>query len=143
VDDLEGLVADRHGIAVVQRARPARVVAVGEQFGVERVEDGVEFADVIAVLVGQGHGVEVVGVLGDDALDARHGPGVHEDVALAEREGGVAGERLRALGDGEDFHAPFSPAGRLRLTGPRSRTCPAAREERREGKRADRPEVAE
>jgi hypothetical protein len=115
VDDLAVLVADGDGVPVVQSVGTTRVVAVGVQVGVERVEHGVEFADVVAVLVGEHDRVQIVGVLADHVDDAVHRPGVDEHVPLADREVRVAGERLRVGRDVDDFHARV--VGRHRQNG--------------------------
>ena len=71
VDDLEGVVADSDGVAVVDSSGAAGMVAVGVQIGVEAVQHAVEFADVIAVLVGEHDPVQRIDVVvyNDGAFD--------------------------------------------------------------------------
>ena len=106
-DHLEALVADDDVVAVGDGVGASRVVAVGVTVRiVERLADGVELGDVIAVLVREHDSVEMVGVLADDIDDAGHRPRVDEYRPVAHGEVRVAGERLRVGSDVVDFHTP-------------------------------------
>ena len=66
--------------------------------------DGAQLFDVVAVLVGEHDGVEVVGVLADCVDHAGHRASVHQDGPVAHREIGVARERVGVLCDVVDGH---------------------------------------
>jgi len=59
---------------------------------------------VVTVLVGEDDPVDVVDVVLDGADDARIGAGVDQRRGFALDQVGVAGERLRGVGNGVDLH---------------------------------------